>query len=80
MNLEIIASILAWCTTINVILLAIWLLTFIFAHDWMYNMHKKWFVLSLEKFDAIHYVLIGTFKLATLIFYLVPYLVIRSFL
>lgn len=79
MDLEFILKILGWCTAINIILLSIWLLFFMFAHNWMYNMHKKWFALSLDKFDAIHYLLMGFFKTITIIFFLVPYLVMRYY-
>lgn len=77
MSIEAITSILAWCALINIALLSVWLLLFIFAHDWMFKLHSKWFVLSLDKFDAIHYSLLGAYKLITIMFFLIPYLVLR---
>ena len=50
MTLEVIRDALA-CTVINWIALLWWLLFFIFAHDWMYRFHSKWFKISVEKFD-----------------------------
>ena len=78
MTVELLLSVLAWCTVTNIVILLIWLLFFMFAHDWIYNMHKKWFTLSLEKFDAIHYSLMGIFKISTIILFIVPYLVLRQ--
>lgn len=78
MTIEIFTSFLAWCALINIGLLLLWILLFIFAHDWVYKLHSKWFVLSLDKFDAIHYALIGAFKLITILFFLVPYLILRN--
>jgi len=47
------------------------------AHDWMYRFHSKWFKISVEKFDAIHYGGMALFKTAVLLFNLVPYLALR---
>ena len=77
MTIEIIRSTLAWCTVINWVLLLWWLLFFTLAHDWTYRLHGKWFNLSVEKFDAIHYAGMAFFKLFILLFNLVPYLALR---
>ncbi len=77
MTLEIIRSMLAWCTVINWALLLLWLVFFIGAHDWMYRIHSKWFKIPVEKFDAIHYGGMAFFKTAVILFNLVPYLALR---
>ena len=55
MTVEIVRDVLAWSTVINLSILILWFLFFVFAHDWMYRIHGKWFALTTEKFDAIHY-------------------------
>jgi len=77
MTIEIICDVFAWCTVINWILLLWWLLFFIFAHDWMHRFHSKWFNLSVDKFDAIHYSGMALFKIGIFFFNLVPYLALR---
>ena len=77
MTLEAIRSALAWCTVINLGLLTWWFLFFILAHDWTYRFHSKWFNLSVEKFDSIHYAGIAFFKSLVIMFNLVPYLALR---
>jgi hypothetical protein len=77
MTLEVIRSALAWCTVINIGLLVWWLLCIILAHDWIYRIHSKWFNLSVEKFDSIHYSGIAFFKILVTTFNLVPYLALR---
>jgi hypothetical protein len=77
MTIETIRGMLAWSTVINWLLLLWWLLFFTMAHNWMYRFHSKWFALSVEKFDAIHYAGMGLFKLSILVFNLVPYLALR---
>ncbi len=54
--------------------LLVWWLMFIFAHDWIYQLHKQWFQLTITQFDGIHYKGMIAYKLLTLIFALVPYL------
>ena len=77
MTLEVIRDMLGWCTIINWIALLWWLLFFMLAHDWMYRFHGKWFKISVEKFDAIHYGGMVFYKLAIFLFNLVPYLALR---
>ena len=45
---------------------------FVFAHDWMYRMHDRWFKLSVETFDAIHYAGLAVYKVGILLLNLVP--------
>ncbi len=77
MTLEIIRSALAWCAVINLGLLLWWFLFFTLAHDWTYRVHRKWFDLSVDHFDKIHYAAMALFKLGILLFNLVPYLALR---
>ncbi len=77
MTIEIIRSALAWCIVINWGLMLWWFLFFTFAHDLMYRIHSKWFNISVEKFDAIHYAGIAFFKILVFMFNLVPYLALR---
>ncbi|MGA0032214.1 MAG: DUF6868 family protein [Burkholderiales bacterium] len=55
MTIDIVRDVLLWCTVINYGLLLWWYLTFVLMHDWMYRFHGRWFRLSVEQFDAIHY-------------------------
>lgn len=64
---------LLWCTLINYGVLLLWFLTFRFAHAWMYRLHGRWFGLSEERFDAIHYAGMAVYKIGVLLFNLVPY-------
>ena len=77
MTLETIRDVLGWCSVINIGLLLWWLLWFMLAHDFMYRFHGKWFKLSVEKFDAINYALMGFFKIGIILFNVVPYLSLR---
>lgn len=77
MTLEILRDILACNAVINILLLLIWLLFFALAHDWMYCWHSKWFKVSIERFDVIHYDGMAVLKIGIWLFILGPYLALR---
>jgi hypothetical protein len=58
---------------INYIILMIWFLAFIFARDWMKQLHGKWFQLSDTTFDAIHYGGMAIYKIGILLLNVVPF-------
>jgi hypothetical protein len=72
MSIEMARNALIWCTVINYGLLLVWFLFFTMAHDWMHRFHGKWFHLSVEQFDAIHYTCMAVYKLGIILFNLVP--------
>ena len=76
MAIEDLRSVLGWCTLIDYALLLFWFVVFILAHDWLHRLHGRWFSISEEKFDAVHYTLMGVFK-GIFLFNLVPYLSMR---
>ncbi len=77
MTIELMRGVLAWSAVINLGLLLWWFLFFSLAHDWIYRLHGKWFKLTTEQFDALHYGGMAVFKLGILLFNLVPYLALR---
>ncbi|MBW2440695.1 MAG: hypothetical protein JRH12_09490 [Deltaproteobacteria bacterium] len=77
MELEVIRAFFAWCSVLNIALLLWWAFFLMFAHDWTYRLHSRWFKISVEQFDAIHYGAMAAFKLGVLMFNLVPYFALR---
>lgn len=73
MNLELARSILLWCTGINYAVLLLWFILFCFARDWTYRLHGRWFRLSAEQFDAIHYAGMAIYKVGIILLNLVPF-------
>lgn len=65
-------DVLLWCVGLNYALLLMWTGIFIFAHDWMYGLHSRWFKISVGAFDAVHYAGIGIYKIGIILFYLAP--------
>lgn len=74
MSLEVARSVLLWCTVINYAVLCVWFAVFVLGHGWLHRLHGRWFNLSVERFDAIHYLSMAVYKVGVLLFNLVPYL------
>ena len=77
MTIEMIRAALGWCSIINMGLLLWWFFAITVLHDWVYKFHGKWFKLSVERFDEIHYTGIAFFKIAVFVFNIVPYFALR---
>lgn len=77
MSLDIIIKVLGWSALINYIVLFTWFLMFVLAKDFVYNIHTRWFKITREQFNVIHYSGTLFYKLIIFVFNLVPYLVLR---
>jgi len=75
-----IVTFLGISSLINIGLLLYWFFAFLYAHDLIYRLHTRWFKLSVEKFDSIHYSGMAILKLVTLFFNVVPYIVLKIML
>jgi hypothetical protein len=73
MNLAVARDVLMWCTVINYGVLLCWFLVFVFAHDWMLQLHGRWFRIPVEQIDTIHYAAMAVYKIGILLLNLVPY-------
>jgi hypothetical protein len=74
MSLEVLRSFLLWCTVINYAILLIWFLVFMLARDWIERVHGRWFRMSGDRFDILHYAGMSVYKIGILLFNLVPYI------
>ena len=77
MMAETLRDVLGWCTVINFGVLLVWIVGFVVAHDLIFRIHSKWFSLSKERFDTIHYAGLAFFKMSIFLFNFVPYLALR---
>ncbi|MGB5397078.1 MAG: DUF6868 family protein [Gammaproteobacteria bacterium] len=80
MSIEELIRFLGWCGVINIAVLLYWFLFMVLAHDWVYRLHSRWFKISRETFDATQYAAMAYYKLATFLFTIIPYLVLRFML
>jgi hypothetical protein len=66
-------DVLLWCTLINYGVLILWFVALLAARDVLYRLHSRWFQISNETFDTIHYGGMAVYKIGILLLNLVPY-------
>jgi hypothetical protein len=64
--------VLLWCVGLNYLVLFVSFGVFVLAHNWMYGMRTRWFKLSVETFDALHYAGLSVYKIGIILLNLVP--------
>jgi len=74
MEIDTVREALLWAAVINYGVLLWWFLIFAFARNWLHRFHGRWFQISTEQFDAIHYGGMAIYKVGILLLNLVPYL------
>jgi hypothetical protein len=77
MDLDLLMRALGWACAINITIFLLWFACIMVARDWLYDFHSRWFSIPKEKFDTIHYCLMGVFELLILAFFIAPYLALR---
>jgi len=77
MEIEILTKLFMWCTILNVGLLVVSFLIVLFASDFMYRIHIKWFPMPREKFNMVIYSFIGVYKILVYVFNLVPWIALE---
>jgi hypothetical protein len=77
MSIDALRKMVLWCTVINYGVLLVWFFFFIFAHDRIYLIHSRWFSLSVEQFDMLHYVGMSIYKIGILLLNVTPYIALH---
>ena len=65
-------TLLLWSLAVNYGLLSIWFYAFVFGHDTLYRLHRRWFRVSVETFDAIHYAGMALYEIGIFLLNLAP--------
>ncbi len=74
MDMQLLHDFLLYNLIINYGILLIWFAVIACAHDFVYRLHTRWFSLSLQTFDTIHYGGMAVYKLGILLLNLAPLL------
>lgn len=74
MDLNQFKGFLLWCVGLNYAVLIVWFGVFVLAHDWLYELHGRWFKIPASSFDATHYAGMAIHKIGILLFFLAPLL------
>lgn len=78
MNIIEVRELLLWSLFINYGVLCIWFAAFWLAHDALFRLHSRWFKLSVETFDALHYGGMAVYKVGILLLNLTPLLALLA--
>ena len=62
---------------INIGFLIYWILALTLGNEFVFQIHTCWFDIPHDRFDEIHYTMMGYFKLMVILFNVTPYLVLR---
>jgi hypothetical protein len=76
--LQTLATILLRSFLLGLAFLLLWFVLYLIAPGWMFEMNARWFNIGKRDFDLINYFGIGFVKISILLFFLFPYLAIRS--
>ena len=74
MTIDIARQFFMWSTLVNYLLLSTWFLAFSLAHDRLFKLHGRWFSLSPQAFDGMHYAGMAIFKILIFVFNISPLL------
>lgn len=74
MTLDQLHDFLLWNLAVNYIVLLLWFGVLTFAHDWVYRLHTRWFQLTPQTFDVLHYGGMAIYKIGVLLFNVAPLL------
>ncbi|MEZ5566411.1 MAG: hypothetical protein R3F24_13320 [Gammaproteobacteria bacterium] len=72
MNIALLKDLLLWCLLANYGVLLVWFAAFAFGRKWLYGLHSRWFNITPEAFDLVHYAGMAIYKVGILLFNLVP--------
>lgn len=76
MTYEALFEFFYWSSIFNVILLAWWSVWIMLGGSFVYKLHYKWFEMSRDDFNKIHYFGLAFYKLIILFFNIIPLLVL----
>ena len=75
-GMEMAVRFLGWSLAVNIAMGLAWFGMFSLGHEFMYKAHSRFFKISEERFDSLHYGGMLAYKLLVIFFNLVPLLVL----
>ncbi|MCS0349816.1 DUF6868 family protein, partial [Vibrio diabolicus] len=77
MDLELITEFFGWCAFINIAFLSLTTVLILTLKKLVFSYHGKLFNLPESKLNEIYFSYLGNYKVATLVFFIVPYLALK---
>ncbi len=76
-DLQTITAFLGWCSTINIGLLLFYTVWMMIFRDFTKQMHSALLGIDQDRLDQIYFQYLANYKIAVLIFNIVPYLALK---
>ena len=76
MSIPTLTNFFMWCTIINAGILTASTFFLVFATDFIYRRHTKWFPMPRESFNVVVYSSLVMFEIVFVVFNLVPFVVL----
>ncbi len=73
MDFETLTAFFQWMTIVNVGLLALWSVFFLFLPDLTYRTQNAFVAIPRETWNVVMYSFLGLFKILVLVFVIIPY-------
>ena len=77
LTIENVRKFLGCCSVINIGFLIYWILAIALGNEFVFQIHTWWFDIPHDRFDEIHYTMMGYYKIMVILFNVTPYLVLR---
>lgn len=76
-NLESLTTFLGWCSIINIAMLMTASAALVFMRKWVTGIHSRMFDLEAEDLSRAYFQYLAQYKIAVLIFSVVPYAALK---
>jgi hypothetical protein len=77
MTTATLANFLLWCAVVNYVILIVWFVAMLAAHDFVYKLHSRWFNLTEATFDGYMYLSMAIYKILVLVLNVVPFIALK---
>ena len=78
--LDAVAGVCIRCFVLSICLLLLWFVFYLVAGNWVYTIHSRWFEIDRYSFDMMNYHWMGTVKIVSFLFFLLPFVSIKLIL
>lgn len=73
MSMSGVSEWLSWCIVVGYALLLVWFGVWVWAAPALHRLHSRWFRLERPAFDALAWHLLGLYKIALLVLFVIPW-------
>lgn len=77
MEIESVTAFLGWCVILNLVLLSVSAVLILAFKESISNLHSRLFHIEKSELDKLYFIWLGNYKIANIVFFLVPYMALK---